>query len=114
MMGVMQGLRYTFRQLAKSPVFNRRFYPHNRAGDRSQHPPIFSVMDAVLLHFLSSGRRSAAARLFPSEEPASEHLADGYGDMSMSLPVFEAMRTRQEGFHHPPTSSVLAPLALKK
>ncbi len=109
MLGVIQGLRYTFRQLAKSPVFTAVSILTIALGI-GPNTAIFSVMNTVLLHTLPVPDPQQLVYFHLKNQPLSTSQT-GYGDMSMSLPVFEAMRTRQEVF-----SEVLgfAPLAFEK
>ncbi len=109
MTGVIQGLRYTFRQLAKSPVFAAISILTIALGIGA-NTAIFSVMNAVLLHFLPVPNPQQLVYFHLKNQPLSTSQT-GYGDMSMSLPVFEAMRTRQEVF----TDVIgFAPLAFEK
>jgi len=67
-------------------------------------------MNAVLLHFLPVPNPQQLVYFHLKNQPLSTSQT-GYGDMSMSLPVFEAMRIRQEVF-----ADVIgfAPLAFEK
>ncbi len=109
MVGVVQGLRYTLHQLAKSPVFTAVSILTIALGIGA-NTAIFSVMNAVLLHFLPVPNPQQLVYFHLKNQPLSTSQT-GYGDMSMSLPVFEAMRTRQEVF----TDVIgFAPLAFEK
>jgi predicted permease len=108
-LGVAQGLGYTFRQLAKSPVFTAVSILTITLGIGA-NTAIFSVMNAVLLHFLPVPNAQQLVYFHLQNQPLSTSQT-GYGDMSMSLPVFEAMRIRQEVF----TDVIgFAPLAFEK
>jgi predicted permease len=106
---IAQSLRYTFRQLAKSPVFTAVCILTIALGIGA-NTAIFSVMNAVLLHFLPVPNAQQLVYFHLKNQPLSTSQT-GYGDMSMSLPVFEAMRIRQQVF----TDVVgFAPLAFEK
>jgi predicted permease len=107
--GVIQGLRYALRQLAKSPVFTAVSILTIALGIGA-NTAIFSVMNAVLLHFLPVPNPQELVYFHLKNQPLSTSQT-GYGDMSMSLPVFKAMRDRQDVF-----SDVIgfAPLTFEK
>ncbi len=96
MLRIAQGLRYTFRQLAKSPLFTAVSILTIALGIGA-NTAIFSVMNAVLLHFLPVPNPQQLVYFHLKNQPRSTSQT-GYGDMSMSLPVFEAMRIQQEVF----------------
>jgi predicted permease len=109
MSGVIQGLRYALRQLSKSPVFTVVSILTIALGIGA-NTAIFSVMNAVLLHFLPVPNPQELVYFHLKNQPLSTSQT-GYGDMSMSLPVFEAMRNRQDVF----TEVIgFAPLAFEK
>src|ERR1700741_1654886 len=109
MVGVIQGLRYTLRQLGKSPVFTTVSILTMALGIGA-NTAIFSVMNAVLLHSLPVPNSQQLVYFHLKNQPLSTSQT-GYGDMSMSMPVFEAMRGRQEVF----TDVIgFAPLAFEK
>jgi len=109
MVGVIQGLRYTLRQLAKSPVFAAISILTIALGIGA-NTAIFSVMNTVLLHFLPVPNPQRLVYFHMKNQPLSTSQT-GYGDMSMSMPVFEAMRIRREVF----TDVIgFAPLAFEK
>jgi len=108
-LSVAQGLRCTLRQLAKSSVFTSVSILTIALGIGA-NTAIFSVMNAVLLHFLPVPNPQQLVYFHLKNQPLSTSQT-GYGDMSMSLPVFEAMRIRQEVF----TDVIgFAPLAFEK
>jgi len=109
MVGVIQGLRYSLRQLAKSPVFSAISILTIALGIGA-NTAIFSVMNTVLLHFLPVPNPQQLVYFHLKNQPLSTSQT-GYGDMSMSLPVFEAMRIRRDVF----TDVIgFAPLAFEK
>ena len=109
MVGVIQGLRYTLRQLAKAPVFTAVSIFTIALGIGA-NTAIFSVMNTVLLNSLPVPNPQQLVYFHLKNQPLSTSQT-GYGDMSMSLPVFEAMRTRGEVF----TDVIgFAPLAFEK
>ena len=96
MFELAQGLRFTFRQLAKSPVFTAVSIVTIALGIGA-NAAIFSVMNAVILRTLPAPNPQQLVYFHLKNQPLSTSQT-GYGDMSMSMPVFEAMRTRKEVF----------------
>lgn len=96
MFGFAQGLRHTFRQLAKSPVFTAVCILTIALGIGA-NTAIFSVMNAVVLRTLPVPNPQQLVYFHLKNQPLSTSQT-GYGDMSMSMPVFEAMRTRHDAF----------------
>ena len=109
MFGLAQGLRYTFRQLARSPVFTAVSILTIALGIGA-NTAIFSVMNAVLLRSLPVPNPQQLVYFHLKNQPLSTSQT-GFGDMSMSMPVFEAMRTRKEVFQD---VIGFAPLAFEK
>ena len=109
MVGLAQGLRRTFRQLAKSPVFTAVCILTIALGIGA-NTAIFSVMNAVVLQTLPVPNSRQLVYFHLRNQPLSTSQT-GFGDMSMSMPVYDAMRTRKEVFR---TSSVLLHWLLTK
>ena len=95
MVGV-QGLRLYASPTGEVSRFHGRFHPNYCLGDRSQHGHL--QRDEHRASAFSSGPESATVRLLSFEKSPLSTSQTGYGDMSMSMPVFEALRTRQEVF----------------
>jgi predicted permease len=94
--GLTQSLRHTFRQLAKSPVFTSVTILTITLGIGA-NTAIFSVMNAVLLRSLPVPNPQQLVYFHLKNQPLSTSQT-GYDDMSLSMPVFEAMRARQDVF----------------
>jgi len=107
--GAIQGLRHALRQLAKSPVFTAVSILTIALGIGA-NTAIFSVMNAVLLHFLPVPNPQELVYFHLRNQPLSTSQT-GYGDMSMSLSVFKTMRDRQDVFRD---VIGFAPLAFEK
>src|SRR5438270_9670665 len=94
--GLAQGLRHTFRQLAKSPVFTAVSILTIALG-MGANTAIFSVMNAVLLRTLPVPNPHHLVYFHLKNHPLTPWQT-AHGDISRSMPVFPAMRTRKEVF----------------
>jgi predicted permease len=108
-MTITHGFRYALRQLAKSPVFTAVCVLTIALGIGA-NTAIFSVMNAVLLRSLPVPHPDELAYFHLHNQPITTS-STGYADMSMSLPLFEAMRTRKDVFQD---VIGFAPLAFEK
>jgi hypothetical protein len=109
MLNLGQNFRYTIRQLLKSPVFTIVSILTIALGIGA-NTAIFSVRNAVLLRFLPVPNPRELVYFHLKKQPLSTSQT-GYDDTSISLPVFEAMRSRREVFTD---VMAFAPLAFQK
>ena len=109
MFGLARDLRITLRQLAKSPIFTAVCILTIALG-MGANTAIFSVMNAVVLRTLPVPNPQQLVYFHLKNQPLSTSQT-GYSDMSLSMPIFEAMRTRKEVFQE---VIGFAPLAFEK
>src|SRR6516162_8297536 len=85
---VLQALRYSVRQLRKTPGFTAVVTVTLALGIGA-NTAVFSVMDAVLLRSLPVRNPQELVYLHTSDFPGGQ---TGYGDTSMRMQVFQALR----------------------
>jgi hypothetical protein len=93
---MLNNLRYSIRQLAKTPGFSFAAILTITLGIGA-NTAVFSIMNAVLLRMLPVPNPQELVLFHLRNQPLSASQS-GYSDQSLSLPVFEAMRQRHDIF----------------
>lgn len=101
--------KFALRQLAKSPAFTATAILTLALGIGA-NTAVFSVMNAVLLRFLAVSNPQQLVYLHYDNEPSGASQS-GYGDTSLSMPIYEQLRTQHQVFSD---LMAFAPLSAEK